>query len=104
MFTLLVTVDVRADRIEDFLEAATANAIASLRDEPGCLAFDVHRDNETPTRFYFYEVYTDEDAVMSGHRTSPHYLQWQEAAEDVLVEDGRQVTFAQPVHLGFTPS
>ena len=61
-YTVMVTVDVRPDRIDEFLAGITTNAIASLRDEPGCLAFDVHRDLHTPTRFYFYEIYTDENA------------------------------------------
>jgi hypothetical protein len=43
-FTVIITVDVRPDRIDEFVAGITTNAIASLRDEPGCLAFDVHRD------------------------------------------------------------
>lgn len=99
MFTLFVTVDVRDDKIDEFLDAITTNAAASLRDEPGCLVFDVHRDNETPTRFYFYEIYTDEDAFHTGHRGAPHYAAWQDAAKVCLV-DGANPTFATPIHLG----
>ena len=36
-FTVLVTLDVRPDRIDEFLAAITTNAKASLRDEPGRL-------------------------------------------------------------------
>ena len=43
-FTVIITVDVRPDRIDEFVAGITTNAIASLRDEPGGLAFDVHRD------------------------------------------------------------
>jgi (4S)-4-hydroxy-5-phosphonooxypentane-2,3-dione isomerase len=100
MYSLFITVDVRPDKIGEFVEAITENAKASLRDEPGCLAFDVHRDHETPTRFYFYEVYIDEAAV-THHRGAPHFARWQETAKDVLVEGSRQATHAQPVHLGF---
>ncbi|MGW5148728.1 putative quinol monooxygenase [Rhodococcus koreensis] len=32
------------------MDGITENARASLRDEPGCLIFDVHRDNTIPTR------------------------------------------------------
>ncbi|CAN5330514.1 putative quinol monooxygenase [soil metagenome] len=103
MHTLFVTVDVRADKIDEFLAAIKINAESSLRDEPGCLAFDVHRDNENPTRFYFAELYTDEEAFLTGHRNAPHYLEWQEQSKDILVEGGRQVVHAQPVHLGSSP-
>ena len=104
MHTLFVTVDVRSDKVDAFIAAATVNATASLRDEPGCLAFDIHRDNENPTRFYFCELYTDEDALLTGHRNAPHFLHWQEQSKEILVEGGRQVTHAQPIHLGVTPS
>ena len=100
MYTLFVTVDVQPDKIDEFVAAITANAQASLQDEPGCLTFDVHRDNETPTRFYFYEIYTDEEAFQTGHRASPHYAQWQEAAKDVLVDGSLRRVSAETVHLG----
>lgn len=99
MFTLFVTVDVRDDKVDEFVEAITINAKASLRDEPGCLAFDVHRDNANPTRFYFYEVYTDEDAYRVGHRGAPHFARWQEAA-DVCLANRAEPVFATPIHLG----
>lgn len=100
MFTLLVTVDVHHDRVDEFLQAITTNAVASLRDEPGCLVFDVHRDERTPTRFHFYEVYADEDAYLHGHCGSDHYANWQEAAKEVVVDGSTRLTFAQPIRLG----
>lgn len=100
MYTLFVTVDVRPEKVDEFVEAITANAESSLRDEPGCLVFDVHRDITTPTRFYFYEIYTDEEAFRTGHRGAPHYARWQEVAKDVLVEGSHRATFAESLHLG----
>ncbi|MCV7287571.1 antibiotic biosynthesis monooxygenase [Mycolicibacterium wolinskyi] len=100
MYTLFVTLDIRPDRIDEFIEAITVNATASLRDEPGCLAFDVHRDENNPTRFYLYEIYVDEDAFRTAHRGAPHYARWQEAAKRCVVDGGHTNTFARPVHLG----
>ena len=70
MYTLFVTLDVHPDKLDDFVEAIAANAAASLREESGCLAFDVHQDIETPTRFYLYEIYVDEEAfrIPDGRR------------------------------------
>lgn len=99
-FTVLVTLDVRPERVDDFLAGIVTNAKASLRDEPGCLAFDVHRDRATPTRFHLYEIYADEDAFLTAHRCAPHYAAWQEVAKECLVSGGHQNTFAIPVHLG----
>ncbi len=102
MYTLFVTLDVHADRLDEFVDAITTNAAASLRDEPGCLAFDIHQDAETPTRFYLYEIYADEDAFQSGHRGAPHYARWQEAAAELVVAGSHRNTFARPVRLGAT--
>jgi autoinducer 2-degrading protein len=76
MFTVIVTIDVRPDRIGEFLDGIAANARASLRDEPGCLRFDVHRLNEDPNRFLLHEIYTDEQAFYEAHRAAPHYADW----------------------------
>lgn len=100
MYTLFVTLDVHPDKVAEFVDAMTVNAAASLRDEPGCLAFDVHQDVETPTRFYLYEIYSDEDAFRVAHRGASHYARWQDAAKAVIVPGGQHNTFARPVRLG----
>jgi (4S)-4-hydroxy-5-phosphonooxypentane-2,3-dione isomerase len=100
MYTLLVTLDVHPHKLDDFIEAITANAAASLRDEAGCLAFDVHQDIETPTRFYLYEIYVDEDAFRIDHRSAPHYARWQEAAKACVIDGSHKNMFARPVRLG----
>ncbi|MGW5150473.1 putative quinol monooxygenase [Rhodococcus koreensis] len=51
-YTVFVTLDGHSDHLDDFIDGITENARASLRDEPGCLIFDVHRDNTIPTRFH----------------------------------------------------
>jgi autoinducer 2-degrading protein len=100
VYTVFVTLDVHADKLDEFVNAITVNAAASLRDEPGCLAFDVHQDAETPNRFYLYEIYTDEDAFRVGHRSAPHYARWQEAARVCVVDGSHRNTFARPIRLG----
>jgi autoinducer 2-degrading protein len=100
MYTLFVTLDVHRYKLDDFIEAIATNAAASLRDEPGCLAFDVHQDIETPTRFYRYEIYVDEDAFRIDHRSAPHYAHWQEAAKACVIDGSHKNTFARPVRLG----
>jgi (4S)-4-hydroxy-5-phosphonooxypentane-2,3-dione isomerase len=100
MYTLFVTLDVHPGRLDDFVEAIATNAAASLRDEPGCLVFDVHQDIEAPTRYYLYEVYIDEDAFRVAHRGAPHYARWQEAAKACVVDGGHKNTFARPIRIG----
>ena len=47
--------------------------VALSRAEPGNLRFDVLQDPEVKTRFFIYEAYIDDDAVLA-HKKTPHYL------------------------------
>ena len=53
-----------------FLAAAQDDSTFSVRDEPGCLRFDVLQDNADPDHFFFYEVYRDE-AAFQAHAQAP---------------------------------
>ncbi|MGP4002306.1 putative quinol monooxygenase [Streptomyces sp. 8N706] len=89
MFSRFVTVKIKPGVREDFLAAITRNADASVRDEPGCVRFDVCADREDPLRFHLYEVYTGAEAA-EAHRSTPHFLAWR-AAADQYVAPGTQV-------------
>jgi len=97
MLTLFVSLQVRPDQIDRFLVAIEANAAASLRDEPGCVRFDVHRVADDPCRFLLYEIYRDEKAFYQDHRATPHYAAWREVAAECIEEGGHVNTFAVPV-------
>ncbi len=84
MFSLMVQVQVRPERREEFLAAIAENAEASVREEPGCLRFDVCSVESDPNRFLFYELYADADAF-EAHRAAPHFKAWREAAERTVV-------------------
>jgi autoinducer 2-degrading protein len=97
MFVLLVTVQVRPGMREDFLKAIGANAKASVRDEPGCLRFDVCQLEDDPDRFIFYEIYVDA-AGFDAHLETPHFRDWVPAARRCLVEDSQVNTRTTLVH------
>jgi quinol monooxygenase YgiN len=85
MFALVVPLKVKPEMREKFLAAAQDDSICSVRDEAGCLRFDVLQDNTDPNRFVFYEVYLDENAV-KAHQASAHYARWRAVAAEVLAE------------------
>ncbi len=62
VFSLVVQVEVRPEGREEFLRAMAANAEASVRDEPGCVRFDVCAVEGDPHRFVLYELYADSAA------------------------------------------
>ena len=83
MFSLVVQMTVRPGRREEFLAGMAANAEASVRDEPGCLRFDVCSVESDENRFLLYELYTDAEAF-AAHKAAPHFAQWRAVAEQVL--------------------
>ena len=84
MFSLMVQVQVDPERRQEFLAAITANAEASVRDEPGCLRFDVCSVEGDESRFVFYELYRDA-AAFDDHRAAPHFRAWREEAARTVV-------------------
>jgi autoinducer 2-degrading protein len=97
MFTVLVELQVRPEERAAFVEGIGRNARASVRDEPGCLRFDVHQRGDDPCRFVLHEIYTDERAFYEAHRSTPHYAAWQDVAARCVVPGGHVNTFLTPV-------
>jgi len=74
---VIVTVDIKEDRVNDFLKVMEIDAVAS-RDkgqDPGCIRFDFLHSRETPNRYYFYEAYTDDEGA-AKHKETAHYKAW----------------------------
>jgi autoinducer 2-degrading protein len=84
MYVTLVHANVKAEVLEQFLEATRANHEGSIR-EPGCLRFDILQSVDDPARFVFYEAYVDE-AAASAHKETAHYLEWRDLVVDWMVE------------------
>jgi autoinducer 2-degrading protein len=84
MFSLMVQMEVRPGRRAEFLVGMAANAEASVRDEPGCLRFDVCSVASDENRFVLYELYTDA-AAFEAHKASPHFAEWRTVAAEVVV-------------------
>jgi (4S)-4-hydroxy-5-phosphonooxypentane-2,3-dione isomerase len=81
MICVLVEVHVKPAKMDEFLEVIQYDAVHSEGDEPGCIRFDVLRDNDDPMKFFFYEVYRDE-AARQAHRQMPHYAKWAKFKEE----------------------
>ena len=77
MICMLIEVHIKPSALDEFLKVIKHDAEHSVKDEPGCLRFDVLRDNDDPLKFYFYEVYKDE-AARQAHRQMPHFAGWSE--------------------------
>ena len=83
MYCIIVKVELKPGNRDAFLEAMLVNAESSVRDEPGCLVFDVLEAREEADTFYLYEVYTGEDAL-AAHKETPHYQSTRAAINDLI--------------------
>jgi autoinducer 2-degrading protein len=83
MHMIVVRLEVKPDRVDDFLKLVSFNSTES-RKEPGNLRFDVVRSVDNTALYRLYEVYRDEAAV-AAHQATPHYAKWRAEIEALLV-------------------
>jgi quinol monooxygenase YgiN len=85
MHVVLVIVTVRREWLEEFERALLLNARESVRQDAGCLRFDVSQDVDDPTRWVLHEVY-DTPAAHAAHRQSVHFVAYDTVAQRAVTE------------------
>jgi autoinducer 2-degrading protein len=70
MHVLIVTWQIKPEFVEAYEEMMKWHIAATRSSEPGCLRFDICRDNNQPRTYHLYEIYAD-DAAMEAHAKSP---------------------------------
>jgi len=91
MHVTLVYVEVKPDRIDDFIAATRLNHEASVRESRN-RRFDVLQSPENPADFILYEAYTSaEDAA--AHKQTAHYLAWRDTVADWMAQTRRGVRY-----------
>jgi quinol monooxygenase YgiN len=56
---------------EKQMEEALTSMVGKVREEPGCVQYILHKSNQDPLSFVFYEVYQDQ-AALDAHGKTPH--------------------------------
>ena len=84
MYVVSVTIHVKPEFVEQFVEATLDNA-RNTRKEPGNLRFDVSRAEEDPNRFLLYEAYNAKEDF-AKHQQTEHYLRWKNAVADWMAQ------------------
>ena len=84
-FTLIAKIKAKPGS-EKELEDAFRDMIKKVRaSEPGCLTYILHKSNEDPTAFVWYENYTDE-AAFATHRKTDHMKEMGTRIASLLAE------------------
>ena len=80
MFGIFASIIVKPEHRERFLATMEETARRSVREEAGCVRFDVFRVKGAENRYLLYEVYVDE-AAFEAHLTTPHARRAMEGAK-----------------------
>ena len=81
--TIVAHVTAKPDKIE-LVRAELEKLIEITRSEEGCLQYDLHRDNESPAHFMFYENWESRE-LWQMHMNNRHLKDYA-AATDGAVE------------------
>jgi autoinducer 2-degrading protein len=91
MNVTLVEINIKPERVNEFMDVFRANHEGSIK-EPGNLRFDVLQDPDIATRFFIYEAYQDDEAVLA-HKQTPHYLTCVERLDEMMSEPRKKRSF-----------
>ncbi|PKB73459.1 MAG: hypothetical protein BZY75_01725 [SAR202 cluster bacterium Io17-Chloro-G7] len=75
MYIIVAALQIKDGFKDQFIEGLIVNASSAVKDEAGCLRFDVIQDANDDNKVWVYEVYNDE-AAFEAHTQSPHYLKF----------------------------
>lgn len=79
-----VTIYVREENINDFIQATKENHICSVK-ETGNLRFDLLQCRDNKARFFLYEAYlTENDALL--HKKTDHYKKWRDTVAPMMAK------------------
>ena len=84
MYISCVTVYVKENHIQDFIDASIKNHQGSLK-EPGNMRFDVLQSIDDPSRFLLYEAYESEEGA-KAHKVTDHYLEWKKRVDPLMAK------------------
>ena len=84
MYVVCVTIWVKPEFVQPFIEATMENA-RNTRKEPGNVRFDVTQAEDDPARFFLYEMYQTKEGF-AAHQQQPHYAKWGDTVETWMAQ------------------
>lgn len=81
----IVELNIKPDRLKEFMNEIHAMAATTLEKEEGCLRFEVMPHKEEPNRIILVEIYAD-DAALKVHQESEHMAAFRSRVGDMIAE------------------
>ena len=85
LFVVVVEFHIKPGARSEFRSLIDANADASVRNEPGCLQFDVLEPEGEGDRVMLYEIYYDK-AAFDVHLKTEHFHAFNSASEGLCLK------------------
>jgi len=81
--TIVATITVDPERVGTMRLLFDA-LLVTTRLEKGCICYDLHQDNDDPSRFMFYETW-ESRTLWQDHMTAAHVKAFQNAADGIIM-------------------
>jgi autoinducer 2-degrading protein len=91
MLTVIVSIKVKSEDVQAFVEATIEETRTSLKD-PGVVQIDVLRASDNAAHFALHELF-ETRAVGLQHLEMAHFKQWQSTIKPMLVEPPHAVAY-----------
>ena len=82
--TIVANIHAHPSKI-DLVAAELEKLVPLTRTEPGCIQYDLHRDNNNPAHFMFYENWESRE-LWQAHMGAPHLAAYMKATEGAVVD------------------
>lgn len=92
--TIVALIQAHPEQIA-LVKAELEKLIAPTRNEPGCIDYDLHQDNDDPALFLFYENWQSRD-LWQAHMSAPHIAAFGQATDGAVAS----VTVHEMTHTG----
>ena len=82
--TIIANIHANPDQI-DLVKAELEKLVAPTRAEKGCIQYDLHRDNDNPAHFMFFENWESRE-LWQTHMNAPHIAAYVKATDGAVAE------------------
>ena len=82
--TIVANIKSHPDKI-DFVNSELEKLVPLTRAENGCVCYDLHRDNENPAHFMFYETWESHER-WQDHFNSSHIQDYRAVTEGMIAD------------------
>ena len=85
MFAIFVTIEVKPEHVEEFIEATVIEGRGTVGGEQGVFQFHMLTDEDRPNVFCFFEIFRDA-AAWETHRETENFKIWRARVEPMFAK------------------